>query len=75
MVHDCLGVCRKAKMVGNFNCDTELACYCEEEEHDCGNPAVPVYSASWAGYKNPYAAAGQPLQAHLVISGAAGVLC
>jgi len=93
-VYDCkghrLGWGISGSRVGDGYCDSQLRCYCEEQETDCptgGKAPAPVCSARWARCQHPHTGSGEPrlgwlgvftdesLQAPLAILGMAGVLC
>ena len=70
----CWGGCfPESSWVGDDWCDAELQCYCEEKASPPCSGCRPCPFAPQAGHQ--YTAAGEPLQAHLVIHGVAGVLC
>ena len=45
-VYTCMGGgCRPVSWVEDDECDTDLACYCEEETTDCGTLSIPTRCA------------------------------
>jgi hypothetical protein len=75
-VYTCSGGC-SLDWVGDFWCDLDLECYCEEKASPAcgGKPPVTVCSARCARCQHPYSGAGELLQGHEVIHGVGGVLC